>query len=950
MSNQIVISSGAKVRSLEGVLTGTAGVVNALAINVPNGIPQLDGSGKILVSQLPNSVMEYKGTWNAATNTPTLVNGTGNQGDVYLCNVAGTTDFGAGPITFAVGDQAIYSGTIWQKAGGSTGTVTSVAVTETGDALTITGSPITTSGTINIGFAGISGQYINGAGGLTTFPSLTGYVPYTGATQDVDLDTFKLNAQSLHAKGTGGLGHLGLKHQSASATASANDASLFADSLGDLSWLNGNLYLSKFITSGNSAARSYTFPNASGTVALTTDLGSYLPLTGGTLTGALYGTSAEFSGSLLVNGDANFIGRLGAKFGIIIEKGNTPATLSLLDVYISASGGPTNSLKIQNTNYLSTLNFPQSNQTFTFPAATGTIALTSDISYPVTNVFGRTGAVVATSGDYTTTQVTEGTNLYFTDTRARAALSFVAGSGAYNSTTGVITIPTDNNQIGNSAGYITSSALSAYLPLAGGTLSGALNGTSAVFSSTVQASAYRLTGMTAGAGALYWASDRVTLANYNAGGVVRIEANGGTTISIFGGATYNNDFVGTGRFTGELTGTSATFSSSVTTNGNIIYINGAQPETRYTENDVGALPLGLWRTVLGGDAFYVQKNTAVAGDFSTTINCLQFTSTGVALFSNNVGIGTTVINEKLDVEGNMVLRNSGTYSTSLTRDIIYRSSTSSFGIQPIANIQFATVGNAESEMRFSTRNGAADYATRMTISKSGNVGIGLSAPKTILQINAGSGAYPTLGTNVTNSFFVGRNDGLIGMYLGYAADGNGWIQQMRNDSASSANLILQPSGGDVLIGTTSSPSTYGKVTIRGTNAGLTIQDAATNVYRAIYSQSGNLYFYNGSNEGYLNTAGAWVNASDISIKKDVKDLEYGLKEVLNLKPKSYKMINNDLAQIGFIAQEVEQILPELVDESNKGMKGLSYGQMTAVLVKAIQEQQAQIEELKAKIK
>ena len=105
MSNQIVISSGAKVRSLEGVLTGTAGIVNALGINVPDGIPQLDGSGKILVSQLPNSVMEYKGTWNAATNTPTLANGTGNQGDVYLCNVAGTTDFGAGPITFFVGDH-----------------------------------------------------------------------------------------------------------------------------------------------------------------------------------------------------------------------------------------------------------------------------------------------------------------------------------------------------------------------------------------------------------------------------------------------------------------------------------------------------------------------------------------------------------------------------------------------------------------------------------------------------------------------------------------------------------------------------------------------------------------------------------------------------------------------------------------------------------------------------
>jgi hypothetical protein len=81
----------------------------------------------------------------------------------------------------------------------------------------------------------------------------------------------------------------------------------------------------------------------------------------------------------------------------------------------------------------------------------------------VISVFGRTGAVVAANGDYTTAQVTESGNLYYTDGRARGALSFAAGSGAYNTSTGVITIPTNNNQITNGAGYITSSALSGYV-------------------------------------------------------------------------------------------------------------------------------------------------------------------------------------------------------------------------------------------------------------------------------------------------------------------------------------------------------------------------------------------------------------------------------------------------------------------------------------------------------
>lgn len=54
-----------------------------------------------------------------------------------------------------------------------------------------------------------------------------------------------------------------------------------------------------------------------------------------------------------------------------------------------------------------------------------------------------------------TAAVAESGNLYYTDARARAALSFTAGSGAYNSTTGVITIPTNTNQLTNGAGFIT---------------------------------------------------------------------------------------------------------------------------------------------------------------------------------------------------------------------------------------------------------------------------------------------------------------------------------------------------------------------------------------------------------------------------------------------------------------------------------------------------------------
>jgi len=85
----------------------------------PNGVATLDGFGKVPVAQLPNAIMEFKGTWDASTNTPTLADGTGDNGDVYLVTVAGTQDLGSGPIIFDVNNFVIYNGTIWEKSGGT---------------------------------------------------------------------------------------------------------------------------------------------------------------------------------------------------------------------------------------------------------------------------------------------------------------------------------------------------------------------------------------------------------------------------------------------------------------------------------------------------------------------------------------------------------------------------------------------------------------------------------------------------------------------------------------------------------------------------------------------------------------------------------------------------------------------------------------------------------------
>jgi hypothetical protein len=86
---------------------------------------------------------------------------------------------------------------------------------------------------------------------------------------------------------------------------------------------------------------------------------------------------------------------------------------------------------------------------------TGTAWICNSLpSAPVSSVFGRTGAVVAQTGDYTTTQVTEGTNLYFTDSRARNAVSVAGSPLTYNATTGVFGI---NQASGSQAGYLSAS-------------------------------------------------------------------------------------------------------------------------------------------------------------------------------------------------------------------------------------------------------------------------------------------------------------------------------------------------------------------------------------------------------------------------------------------------------------------------------------------------------------
>jgi len=115
----------------------------------------------------------------------------------------------------------------------------------------------------------VSGSYVTKSitGDELVLNSLSGYVPYVGATQDVDLDTNKLSARSIYIEGTGGDGHLHMKHQSADATATGQSTALWADTNGDIKWKNDGDYKTTLKTSDNTADRVYTYPDKDCTLA-----------------------------------------------------------------------------------------------------------------------------------------------------------------------------------------------------------------------------------------------------------------------------------------------------------------------------------------------------------------------------------------------------------------------------------------------------------------------------------------------------------------------------------------------------------------------------------------------------------------------------------------------------------------------------------------------------------
>lgn len=218
-----------------------------------NGYASLDGSGKVPTSELPVQMMEFEGNWNATTNTPTLANtDTGKQGTVYRVSVAGSQDFGAGSISFVIGDWVYNTGSVWEKGENSNPSAEDLAATlVVGN--TSGGTDVVMSNQDKVQF-NVATKTIGelSAGGPLGYASDKGH-KFTTSTATTAMGALAFYTENSAA----GSGRFTMTYGSGLLQYLDNDTSFF-----------GGLDL----FSGLTASRSWAMPDAGGTVALTSDL------------------------------------------------------------------------------------------------------------------------------------------------------------------------------------------------------------------------------------------------------------------------------------------------------------------------------------------------------------------------------------------------------------------------------------------------------------------------------------------------------------------------------------------------------------------------------------------------------------------------------------------------------------------------------------------------------
>ena len=398
-----------------------------------------------------------------------------------------------------------------------------------------------------------------------------------------------------------------------------------------------------------------------------------------------------------------------------------------------------------------------------------------------------------------------------------------------------------------------------------------------------------------------------------------------------------------------------------------------------------------------GGGFIMDATQAAAG--STGLQRIEFTSYA----DPNAAIGHTAIKTSTSAEINDLYLYSGNdFETAYGPDRI-RLVGENILFQSFNNAGNSNLANAETN---------TNTITNMFIGASGNVGIGTVTPSSTLSVagTAGVTGATTLGSTlaVTGAATLSNTLGVTGaatLNSTLAVTGATTLNNTLGvTGATTLNSTLGVTGAATLnntlgvTGATTLNNTLGvtgaatlnstlAVTARATfNNGVSIAStgqptmtitstsAATNGLAA--NSAGTFYYeapglenhmfggnvvpdadgnrslgFSGGRWSAVYAANGTIQTSDSRLKTHIANTTYGLKDVLKMRPVTYnwKTDPNANRMVGFIAQEMEQIVPEAVEAPKTAAEhyGMKYNELIPVLTKAIQEQQAEIEALKA---
>lgn len=321
--------------------------------------------------------------------------------------------------------------------------------------------------------------------------------------------------------------------------------------------------------------------------------------------------------------------------------------------------------------------------------------------------------------------------------------------------------------------------------------------------------------------------------------------------------------------------------------------------------------------------------------------------------NGNVGIGGTTSAYRLHVLGFPNDKLLQLENTDILDNGIYNTIMFQTGGQYTGAIKTIGESTNTASLGFYTGTSGVETAVarRMTIANNGNVGIGVFAPLYKLHINSPN--------NAANAFFVSSTD------LGGSLNATG---EIASDFGSNF------AGGEFRAYANSTKNALGVYGFASSSQA----GSAYGVYGGASRSGGTGATYAGYFQGILAYTGSFINASDATLKTNIKPFENALNSINKLKIKQYEftadskktMTTAEGEHIGVLAQELQQVFPTLVSKQvqpifenvkdekgnenrtqtgTKEYLGVNYMELIPVLIKGMQEQQIMIEELKKKI-